>query len=66
MPNANQNCPIGGYYFHANLIPVRSSVRTQLCTGERGVIKVGTLVKIRRLYFQDKQSIKEICRKIGL
>jgi len=30
------------------------------------VIKVGTLAKIRRLYFRDKQSIKEICRQTGL
>jgi len=30
------------------------------------VIKVGTLAKIRRLYFRDKLSIKEICRQTGL
>jgi len=30
------------------------------------VIKVGTLAKIRRLYFRDKQSIKEICRQTGM
>ena len=30
------------------------------------MIKVGTLAKIRRLYFRDKQSIKEICRQTGL
>ena len=28
--------------------------------------EVGTLAKIRRLYFRDKQSIKEICRQTGL
>ena len=33
---------------------------------ETGVIKVGTLAKIRRLYFRDKQSIKEICRQTGM
>jgi len=66
MPNANQNCPLGGYYFPANLRLARSSVQTQGCTGERGVIKVGTLAKRRRLSFQDKQSIKEICRPAGL
>ena len=27
---------------------------------------MGTLAKIRRLYFRDKQSIKEICRQTGL
>jgi transposase len=31
-----------------------------------GVIKVGTLAKIRRLYFRDKLPIKEICRQTGL
>jgi transposase len=30
------------------------------------VIKVGTLAKIRRLYFRDKQSIREISRQTGL
>ena len=30
------------------------------------MIKVGPLAKIRRLYFRDKQSIKEICRQTGL
>ncbi len=30
------------------------------------MIKVGTLAKIRRLYFRDKQPIKEICRQTGL
>ena len=30
------------------------------------MIKVGTLAKIRRLYFRDKQSIKEICRQTGM
>ena len=30
------------------------------------MIKVGTLAKIRRLYYRDKQSIKEICRQTGL
>ena len=25
-----------------------------------------TLAKIRRLYFRDKQSIKEICRQTGM
>ena len=30
------------------------------------MIKVGTLAKIRRLYFRDKLSIKEICRQTGL
>ena len=30
------------------------------------MIKVGTLAKIRRLYFRDKQSIKEICRQTGI
>jgi transposase len=30
------------------------------------VIKVGTLAKIRRLYFRDKLSIKEICRQTSL
>ena len=29
------------------------------------MIKVGTLAKIRRLYFRDKLSIKEICRQTG-
>ena len=33
---------------------------------ETGVIKVGTLAKISRLYFRDKQSIKEICRQTGI
>ena len=33
---------------------------------ETGVIKVGALAKIRRLYFRDKQSIKEICRQTGM
>ncbi len=27
---------------------------------------MGTLAKIRRLYFRDKQSIKEICRQTGM
>lgn len=30
------------------------------------MIKVGTLAKIRRLYFRDKLSIKEICRQTSL
>ena len=30
------------------------------------MIKVGTLAKIRRLYFCDKQSIKEICRQTSM
>ena len=30
------------------------------------MIKVGTLAKIRRLYFRDKLPIKEICRQTGL
>ncbi len=30
------------------------------------MIKVGTLAKIRRLYFRDKQSIREICRQTSL
>ncbi len=30
------------------------------------MIKVGTLAKIRRLYYWDKLSIKEICRQTGL
>jgi transposase len=30
------------------------------------VIKVGTLAKIRRLYFRDKQSIREISRQTGM
>jgi predicted phage tail protein len=30
------------------------------------VIKVGTLAKIRRLYYRDKQSIKEISHQTGL
>ena len=30
------------------------------------MIKVGTLAKIRRLYFRDKQSIEEICRQTGM
>jgi transposase len=31
-----------------------------------GVIKVGTLAKIRRLYFQDKLFIREISRQTGM
>jgi IS30 family transposase len=31
-----------------------------------GVIKVGTLTKIRRLYFRDKLSIREISRQTGM
>ena len=30
------------------------------------MIKVATLAKIRRLYYRDKQSIKEICRQTCL
>ena len=30
------------------------------------MIKVGTLAKLRRLYFRDKRSIKEICRQTGM
>ena len=30
------------------------------------MIKVGTLAKIKRLYFRDKQSSKEICRQTGM
>ena len=30
------------------------------------MIKVGTLAKIRRLYFLNKLPIKEICRQTGL
>ena len=33
---------------------------------ETGVIKVGTSAKIRRVYFRDKLSIKEICRQTGM
>lgn len=27
---------------------------------------MGALVKVRRLYFRDKQSIKEVCRQTSL
>ena len=30
------------------------------------MIKVGTFAKLRRLYFRDKQSMKEICRQTGV
>ena len=34
--------------------------------GERGVIKVGMLAKIRRMHFRDHLPLREIARQTGL
>ena len=34
--------------------------------GERGVIQVGMLAKIRRMHFRDHLSLHEISRRTGL
>ena len=52
--------------FSLNFDPLFTLRAYFLSTEVQGVIKVGTLAKIRRLFYRDGVAIKEIQRRTGL